>query len=255
MKRVLLALAVVVVLAVAGVVWWGLRSLNGIVTHTIEDVGSDLLGTRVSVSGVSIDLRRGTATIRGLQVANPTGPGLSFSSEPALRLGEISAGIDLRSLGKQPLVLTRIRISKPYVNAEVTPGGINLDLLRNRVEAASASGGKGGSKAPTSASGKPVRLLVQDLRFEDGRVRADTSKVGGETQDVDLPPLRMRDVGSPGGTTPEELGKRVLSTYLRNVTHTVAREQLGRQVDQQLGGVKEKAGEALRGLLGGSKQP
>lgn len=252
MKRVLLGLVVLVALLAVGA-WYLLGSLDGFVEQAIEDTGSELLGTRVAVGAVEIDLGGGSATIRRLEIDNPTGEGLAFSKEPAITLEEITVAIDIdalsKSQGEGPIPLLLVRVAEPKVNAEVTPGGINLEILRKNVSSAPT----GAESESIDAAGEPVRIRIDRFEFEKGLLKADTEAVGGNVNDVELPSMRLDKLGGSAGLTPAELGKRVLDTFLGRAIRQVARDQLSGEVEKQLDSVREKAAGALRSLLGVEK--
>jgi hypothetical protein len=60
--------------------------------------GTEIVGTRVRVDSVDIELAAGRGTIRGVRVANPEG----YSDADAISLAEIELAIDARSLREQP---------------------------------------------------------------------------------------------------------------------------------------------------------
>ena len=113
MKRILVVGGVVLVLAVAGILWFVSSRLDSMVAQLIETHGSQATGTAVRVGSVSIDVTGGRGTIRGLRVANPKG----YSRGDAFELGEITLGIDLGSIQSSPIpgstVLARKRIDEP----------------------------------------------------------------------------------------------------------------------------------------------
>ena len=242
MKRI--ALVVLVVLVVAGgALWWALGSLDALVERTIEETGSELLGARLRVAGVDVDLAEGRVTLRGLEADNPQGEGLAFSRGPAFSFGEVTAALDLEALSTEgPIPLTLVRVAEPVVNAEVTPAGINLDVLRRNVAAATPA-------APEGAA-EDVRLRIDRLEFQDGLLRADSRAVGGNENDLELPSMQLEGLGGREGMTPAELGRRVLDTFLARAVRQVARDRLSGEVEEQLESLKEKASGALRSILG-----
>jgi len=62
-KKIILIGGVVIVLAVAGGAYYFLTQLNAIVERQIEKIGSQITGTKVSVSSVDIKLREGSGAI------------------------------------------------------------------------------------------------------------------------------------------------------------------------------------------------
>ncbi len=239
MKRFAALSALVLVLLALGGLWWVTQRLDASVASAIEQTGSQLLGVDVSVGGVEIDLAKGSASVRAIRVANPRGEAMAFSKASAFSLGEITVGIDLEQLDLEnlataPIPLTLVRVGKPEVNAEVTPGGINLEVLRRRI---------GTIESPSE---EPAHLQIDRFEFAAGSLRADTSAVGGEPREVALPSLELRNLRG----SPEAIGERVLDAFLAAALRQTARDRLSAEVDEQLDVVKEKASKALRSLLG-----
>lgn len=247
MKKAILGLLVLVVLAVGGALYYVLTNLDSIVAGIIESEGSRILGTSVSVSGVSIDLRGGTATIAGLRVANPKG----FSSNDAFTLGRITVGIDVGTVRQSPIKITQVSIADPEVRLEVNEtGGSNVKALENNA----AKAGGGGSSEPADSGGGETKLLVERFSFEGGKVHADASSIPGQegaARTVDLPALNLKNLGAPNGAPPGEIGAEVARAFTRNVTRAVARGQLDRAIDEHVGGeAGEAAKKAIKGLFG-----
>lgn len=59
-------------LAIVAVLWALFADL--LVHHSVEDVGTEVVGARVDLSAADLQLRRGAVVLRGLQVANPQKP-------------------------------------------------------------------------------------------------------------------------------------------------------------------------------------
>lgn len=236
----LAAFLVLVALLVGAGVYWVTERLDRAVADAIEDTAGQVLGTEVRVGSVDLDLARGAATVRALQVANPKGERFAFSAEPAFRLGEITVAIDLdkldlEDLGSAPIPLELVRVAATELNAEVTEAGINLDVLRRNI---------GSVDLETSA--EPVRLEIARFEFEEGTLRADASAVGDEIRTLELPSLRLSNLHG----TPEVVAERVLDAFLGAAVRQIARDRFSSEVEEQLESVKEKAADALRSLLG-----
>lgn len=237
MKRILgIAVALVLIIAVGALVWLA-RSIDGIVARKIEQVGSELLGTDVSVDGVSIDLRGGKGSIDALRVHNPEG----FSSSDAFALKQVVIGIELGSLRESPIVLTEVTVREPDVLAEANTRGLNLDVLRGNLSESSASE----ADAEAAEEGEPTRLRIQRFQVEGGTARSDTTALGGRADEVPIPALSLRDLeGTPG-----ELGQRILRAWLDRIAVAVAKHQAKRALGDAVEEGKEKLGEALGELF------
>ena len=248
-RWVLVAVALALV-AVGGLFYWLASSLDGIVEQTIEEVGSDLLGTRVDVGGVSIDLGEGRGTVRGLRIANPRGEGLDFSSAPAIALEEITLQIDLGSLAEPPFVLELVRVAQPEVNAELVGPKLNLEVLRGQLA---------GSESEPSAEreGEPTRLSIRRFELEKGAIRFDSDAPDAEPQELVLPSFEMRNVGG----TPGEIGTAIVSRLLRQAIAAVAAKRAQSEaeawIDEKLEdrpAAADAAKQVLEGLLGGGEE-
>ncbi len=246
MKAAGITIAVIVLIGV-GIAWWVTTSLDRTIAQAIEEVGSDLLDSRLEVANVKTDLREGSASIFGLEVSNPEGEGLAFSNEPAFELGEITVAIDIAGLADGPIPITLVRVLAPRLNAEVTPGGINFLELRDRVNSGSSEPSSGGG----SQSGEPTQLRIDVFEFMEGSIRANTEAVGGDVRELKLPAVKLTNLSG----TPSEIGKQVLDFYLGKAIKAMGAGRIEAEVDKQVKQVKKKAkkelGAAARSLLGG----
>lgn len=109
MKKILIGVAVVIVLAIGVAFYLTLSNIDTLVKHIIETQGSQATLTKVRVKSVHIELTKGSGTIQGLTVANPPG----FSQPDAFTLGEIATRIDIDSLIHQPYVIDTIAVRAP----------------------------------------------------------------------------------------------------------------------------------------------
>ncbi|MDP6979360.1 MAG: hypothetical protein QF570_12280 [Myxococcota bacterium] len=255
MRAIGIILAIVIIMG-AGIAWWVTTSLDRTLAETIEQVGSELLDTRLGVAGVETDLRAGRASIFGLEVANPEGDGLDFSSQPAFELGEITVAIDIASLGDGPIPITLVRVLAPKLNGEVTSSGINFNELRDRLN---ANGANAGAETGTEGvdSGEPTRLRIDVFEFAEGSIQANTEAVGGDIRELKLPAVKLKNLSG----TPGEIGQQVLDVYLDKATRAVgvgqleaeARKQVKKQVKRAKKKAKKKLGKAASSLLGGDE--
>jgi hypothetical protein len=235
-------------LAVTLAAVWVYRSLDGLVQRTIERVGSELLGSEVSVDSVDVDLRAARATARGIEVANPRGEGLAFSDEPAIQIAAVDVSIEPASMAGDPIALREVEVHEPFVNVEVTASDVNLLVLRRNVDRARPA------DADAAAPAEPRRFSVQRFAFGEGTIRADATAVGRGVHELKLPKLELRELGGPTGATPGELGKRVLEAFLARVLAQVAKDRVSDLVERELDDLKEKAADALRSILGAERK-
>jgi len=233
--RVLLGLGVVVLIACAGVAYYLTTRLDALVADAIETQGAELVGTRVSVGGVSIDLAEGKGTIRELRVANPKG----FSARDVFLLDSISLDLDVASLASEPIVIDSLTIAAPSALFEVdAKGGTNIQALAANLEEGSTKGG-------TSAGG-PIKLRIRRFVFEQGHVALDPTALGRKESRAELPALKLNDLGGRSGATPEAIGDEVLKQFGKSVAAVAAARGVERLITEKLG---DAEGKAVQGLL------
>lgn len=237
-KAIVIGVLVVAVIAVALAVYYVISNLNSLVAAAIEEHGSEVTGTSVAVSGVDISLRKGRGSITDLHIANPGG----FDSPDAFSLGNITVDIDLNSIRQDPVVIEEVRIKAPLVFAELTEtGSSNIDELRKRIQAHSA-----GSGETSGGDGDAKNIRIMQFVFEQGRVEVDASALGIEQQTIDLPEIRLRNVGGTNGAQPDQIAKLILTEVAKNVSSEIASSEVDRLIREQLG---ESLSDKAKGLL------
>lgn len=235
MKKVLIAVLVIVVVIVVAIVLF-VSNLDSLVAKAIERNGSEVTQTSVSVSGVDLSLREGRGSVKGLTVASPKG----FDARDAFSLGEIILDIDIQCLGEEPIVIDEIRVTAPVINAEFTKtGASNVDEIRKNIDAYTAGG--------TGQQETQAKLIrIKRFVFEKGRVEVDVSALGLENRTIELPEIRMNDIGGEAGAPPGEIARIILREVAGNVSAEMASSQIDRLIKEKLGGsVTDKAKELL----------
>lgn len=234
---VLLALGLVMV--VGGIVYL-VGSLDAIVKREIEQQGSRLLGTSVTLKGVDIDLAAGRGTIRGLRIANPEG----FSSADAIQLESIAIALELGSLGDQPLRVEQIQVGTVRARLEMNERGqTNLDALRNRAEELAQSQP---SASEISDPEEALRISIGEVEFAGGEILNQGLHTGGEELTVPFAGLSLHKLGGARGQAPGEIGRQVFLAFTGRVIKTAAQRGVLEAIEKNAG---KQAAEGLRGLF------
>ncbi len=254
MKKVFIGLVVVIV--ILGVVVWRLyANLDLIVAKMIEDVGTEVTGTSVAVSGVQLHLLDGQAAMSGLEVANPAG----FSSPAIFKLGKIAVSIDVESLKGSPIVIDELVVAQPQVFYEMHQDGMsNLSALKKNIDSYSTSKtASPGEQQPaaTEPAGEPIKLVIRKLRFEGGHLSATSALTPDRKIETDLPAFRLVNIGqATGGTTSDQIAREVLDGLIKQATEAAAKagaDKLKDEAQQKaVDALDEKVGGALKGVLG-----
>lgn len=241
-KKIAGIVVLVGIVVVAVAIWLLVSNLNSLVAKAIEDEGGKVTETNVSVSGVNIKLREGRGSIDNLSIASPKG----FEAPKAFSLGNITVDIDLESVRKDPVVIDEIRISAPEVHAEFNnKGESNIDELRKRVQSYTAAAGGGGDEG--GGGGAPEKKIrIAKFVFEKGKIDVDASALGIDKRSIDLPEIRLTNVGGNGGGTPDEIAKEIMGAVAKQVTSEIAHSEVSNRIKDQL---DESLGDKAKGLL------
>jgi len=239
MRKILIGISAIVVVVVLAVVFF-LGNIDKIVKGALEGVGSELLGEPVKVASVKIELKSGSGQITGLTIANPTG----YSAPNAFQMDMIRLGLNLGSLGKQPIVVDELKVVNPVVQLEMKEdGSSNLKTLQDNIDKNRVKADKKAVKQTSSDAtqkGDPVRISIGKLSMTGVTVHVNAP--GQEPQTVVIPDIVEDNVGNESGLTPGEIGKlivgRIISSSLEN---TIKKSLL------------KKAGEATKGFFDGLK--
>jgi len=241
MKKILIG--VVGLLIVASIAFFVLvGNLDKILKGALESIGSELLGVPVTVSAVELDLKSGTGQISGFTIANPPG----YKAQNAFQVNMIRLGIDIGSLGKQPIVLSELNIQSPIVELEAKEdGSSNLQTLLNNIEKNSAKADKKAAEQQPETEGvkkgEPVRMSFKKLAITGVTVNAIVPSQ--EPQQVVIPDLVMENVGGDTGLTPAEVGSVIIGDIIG--------QSLKSSLEKKL---TEKVNEAAKGLFDDIKQ-
>jgi hypothetical protein len=227
MKKViciLLGLVVVVLLAVVAVVFF----LDSLVKKGVETAGPRVTKVEVKLDSASVSLLSGSGALKGLLVANPPG----FTSPSAIKAGEISLGVEPRSLLADKVVVHSIHVRGPEITLD-GPTGANLRRIIDNVRASrgTAPAGSGTSKQDNSGGKK---IQVDDFLITGGKISVVLPVVGATT--LPLPEIHLTDLGrGSNGLTPAELAERILEPVLQHAVAQAANagsKEAGKQVEK-----------------------
>ena len=231
-KKLLIAGGILAVILVVAVKYLA-SNLDSIVKKAITTVGTEMTGVPVKVADVAIVLADGRGEIGGLVVENPRG----YEGPHAFKLGSILLDIDAAADTRDVVVIRELTVEAPDIVYDKGTNGSNVEAIQNNVDEYSRSHAAGEDGAQASAKKDDgtaaKRFIVQSLQIRNGKIR-----LPGRDAVIDLPPLRMRDVGkSRGGMT----GSEIASIVIKQMTQaTVASAARGAAKDAVQDAVDEK---------------
>ncbi len=249
MRKILIGVAVLIVV-IAGAVYFLWSNLDSLVKTAIEEVGTKVAGVTVKVDTVHISLTKGTGTISGLTVANPPG----FKAPAAISLGSVSVAIDTGSVTGNPVVIKTVTVAAPAVTYELGQNGSNIAVIQHNVQSFAAKKGNGGGKTTTAGgsanAGSGKKLVIDRLVMTGGKVTLATP-VPGAKASVDLPPIRLSNIGrAGGGATPAVVAETILQALSTSAVNASANLGVGKVLDNLKTTSPSSAVNAIKGLLG-----
>jgi hypothetical protein len=233
----------VLLVVVAGIFFFVLSNLDGIVKDVIESQGSEVAGVPVTVTGVEIKPFDGRGAISGLTVGNPSG----FKSDSAVELGGISVAIDTASVTQPVIVIEEISVDRPKVTYELAPGGNNIDAISANVKKSTGDGSGGKAEAGESEAAQQ-KLVIEVLNIRGGTVRvaASTGILGDQQIEGSLPDITLRDIGKDeGGATPEQIAEKVMAALTAAASQTAGTLGVGKTLE----GLKDNLGKLTGGAI------
>lgn len=241
MKKIILISAIVIVLVIAGAVFYFLSQLNAIVEGQIEKIGTQITGTRVSVSSVNIKLKEGAGAINGLIISNPPG----YKSDHAFQMDKILVDIDPKSVLEDPIVIDEVLIDSPVVINEFTQSAkSNILEIKDNATSGKKKQQKPASK-PEKKDERPIHLRIKKLTIKGITFELDTEALGGKKERETLPPIYKSNIGGQRGATPDEIGNEIIMLLTTKIAQATLKKQAGKYQKK----LEEKAGKEVKKLF------
>jgi len=260
-KRVVLAVAIVLVILVGG-----LYVFSGyLVKIGVETAATKALGVRVDIADVDISILGGSVEIEGLIVGNPAG----YEHKHLLELGRARVAANIGSMLGDTVQIRELKLD-----------GINLvieqkGLSNNLQEVIGSIPAEGEQEA--EPSGKKLR--IDEFEITNVNVKVELPAVSGEADTVtlSLAPIRMRNLGTDdklsigilaskimvaigegvakegAGVLPKEIVKTVKTSLGSTIGFGKAAEE-GERIIEKGKDVGKELIEGFKGLLKGEKK-
>lgn len=235
MKKIGIGLAVVL-MVIAGAIYWLHGNLDGLVRDAIAKYGSEMTQAKVSVDGVKITMADGQGIISGLTIGNPKG----FKTAYAFKVKEFTVAIDPASITGDVVTVKKIAIIAPHIIYEKGDAMTNFDAIQKNI-----TDYIGPSDNKKSSGGK--KLIVEELTIRGAKAEASAAFLANKSVEVDLPDLTLRNLGkAKGGVTPGELGQEIAGALKKQLTGSINFDKLGKALQEKAKGVVgNAAGDAI----------
>src|SRR5690242_9336859 len=111
--------------------------LNTITKNVIENYGTKITGTGVSVGFVSVSPFSGKISIHNLTVKSPNG----FKADHVLKIGSLKSEVVMSSALSDIIIIKSLKIDEPEIIHELSMGGYNIEAIKRSASKPSSGSG------------------------------------------------------------------------------------------------------------------
>lgn len=236
MKKAVIGVILLIVIAIAGVLYYVLTNLDSIVEGAIEKYGSQATQTAVRVDSVKITLVDGAGAINGLTVANPQG----FAAPNAFSLSHVSTRIDPQSVTSDPIVIDDITVKAAQLYYEINADRqANLNVLKDNM-ASSAPSQPEPSQETEPEEGAEPRLIIRRLQFSESTLNAKIVPLNNKEYQLKLPKIDMVNLGGEQGATGAQIAQEILSRLTDQAIEQIKKQGIDKEVEKLKAQATEK---------------
>lgn len=258
MKLIRRAVLLVVLLVIV-VLLVGYFNLNRIVRTTVESQATDQLKLQTTLGSADLALFGGQVKLSDLKIASPQG----FSAPQMFTLGGTAVKVNFSQLRQEPIHISSITITKPYLVIEQENGKLNFKVAMDQIPSTPPQ------PAPTSESkSQPLKLIIDELTVESPTVvmrPGDLSKIPGASLlgsslpqeiTIPIPTVNLKNIGSGDGNQNGAAIKDVVMQVITAMADSASKsgalpDQLKGLMNVNLADVKKQLGEQFQKQLAG----
>lgn len=222
MKKVLVT--ILVLLLLLGIAAWYFVSfrLDGVIKQQIEQVGSQTMGTSVSVGSVTSDLKNGSLIISSITVANPPG----YKNKNALSLNGIEAAVDYKTLD-----IKRIIVDQPEIVIEEKNGASNFtDLLAGMEDSPEPEPAEEGAEQPV--------LVIHHFRMNESRAAFESVSLD-HYSDLKVKAIEVQNVKGTPPEVAEVITREIVEAIVSAAAIEILKAQASKKIDDIFGRDKD----------------
>jgi len=267
MKKAIIVIFLLFVIAIGGILYYAYTHIDYFIKIAIEQYGSEVTQTPVTVDNVQLDLQQGSCAIYGIRIGNLAG----YTDPDIFSLNEISVKFNREQTHEKLVVIDRFTVDQAKVFFEINSDNkANLYELRDRIKAKIETAASLDDSVSTSEKNEP-KLIVHHIEIAEGGIQAKVASLGNKLYQIKLPPLVMENLGGESGVAPSEIVQQILAkltdqakiaikqqgldkeyaeiTSRLNLNLETEKEKLANKASKQLEAQKQKATDKLESLL------
>ncbi|SRR6056297_864519 len=193
-------------------------TIDSIVSSGIEEIGTEMTGTAVTVDNVSISPFSGSGTIEGFRIANPDG----YSQEHAVEIENFTIQLEPFTLFSDEIIINQITISDASVYVEQKLPENNIREIINHLNSL------------PEGEASDARLIIDLFVLENGSASLYTEVGGERSAQAEISKIELQDLGRADGT-------ETVKSVIKQIADEVA--------DESLQAAIESGGEQLRDTI------
>jgi len=215
-------------------------NLDSVVASLIEEIGTEVTGTNVSVDSVEISLKEGAASIHGLRIANPEG----YPAGNALEIGLAAVALDLGETASELVVIKSILIDGAKLSYLQQGRSSNLQTIQSNLGKKTS-----GETVDSGGDGSDARIIVDEFRFLNAEAYFSSPALGVE-KTVTIPDIDISGVGRKSvGVTASEAARQILEPIIQEAMQAAVDSSVDDLKQQGRQKIEEKAKEKLKSLF------
>jgi|AntRauTorcE11897_2_1112592.scaffolds.fasta_scaffold00199_3 competence protein ComGC len=184
---------------------------------SIEENGSELFQSVVTVNDVNISLFSGKGSIKGFKIQNPG----NFSDEPALSIEEATIEIDLRSLLSDQIRVNEIIVKSPELFFEQKGLDANLKMLNDNMNL-------------THNDPDEKTIIIDYLHIEEGNVVVSTSIDRQRTAEANFSEITLTDIGRDGNNSIKQSVRQIIEPLLQKAINEAIKGGVTEQLKNKI---------------------
>jgi hypothetical protein len=248
-KKIILGISIFVIVVLGFVAYKAWGSLDKIIEAAIESYGPEIIGAKIELDSVNLNLGEGQATLNGLYIGNPDG----FNTDYAMQLAQVKLSLDIESLTSDVVVIKEVLIQSPQIIYEVTNGGSNIDRLAENAK--SYVGTETPVEEEDDSDSGEAKLIIDNIYINEGQVSVSHSILKGKALSVGLPNLHLQDIGKEeNGATPGKIAQEIMAEIKSGVGTAVTSLGLGETFSSGAAAIKKGAGSVMDSAKGAGEK-
>ena len=206
--KIIVVLILLIVISVVGLFMFAFAKIDSIAKEAVERGGTYAMQVETTVEKVDVDLTGGSATMSGLNIANPDG----FDTDHFFALANTSASVDIQSINSPKIIMPEITLTGIDVILDKGGNPSNYNKILENLQRFESDEDTG--TAP-SEGGKSI--VIQSLKLQDINIRvANMPGVSLAVGDVaiNIPEIELQNIGEKESMSAGDIINLVVKTVL-----------------------------------------